>query len=344
MSSFLNYIPYPWQQTLWQQFTNQFEQHRLPHAILLSGQQGIGKWNYAHAMANMLLCRSPISNLACGNCRACQLNDSGTHPDRMLVMPEEEGKLIKIDQIRSLTSQLAVTAQQSGRRVVVLGPVESLNINAANALLKNLEEPGAETFFILVSHVMGGIMATIRSRCQIINMSVPERSHTVSWLNELGLAGENDVLLDLAANAPLTAKSLLESPVHEQLCEFFSGLATASKHPDISQINLVQSWLDINIQTLLTWWLRLIQRLLKQNNQEPVFPKAKVSEIQQHIYTIEENAHHINAQWLFRLMDKILQYQRQLMQGANPNQQLLLEELIMDWYAIIRRRQQSRVS
>jgi DNA polymerase-3 subunit delta' len=344
MSSVLDSIPYPWQQNQWQQLINQFEQQRLPHALLLSGQQGTGKWNYANALANLLLCETPVSNLACGKCRACQLNLSGTHPDRMLVMPEEVGKQIKIDQIRQLTNQLSVTAQQAGRRVILLGPVESLNMNAANALLKSLEEPGKETFFILVSHVMGGIMATIRSRCQIISMSVPKKTQSLQWLNELGFAGDNEIFLELASGAPLTAKSFLESPKNEQLTDFFSGLSEASLSSETTQIEIVTSWLDINIEELLTWWQSLIQRLIKTHSQPQVRPEAdNVNEnlLLQSILDIEGLSSQLNRQWLFRLMDKMTNYQRQLLHGANPNRQLLLEELIMDWYAIIRRRQLS---
>lgn len=218
--------PYPWQQSLWQHFIGQYEQSRLPHALLLTGQKGIGKWNYANVIADFLLCASPKSNLACGQCRSCQLNLVGTHPDKNIITPEDGAKLIKVDQIRHLSNRISNTAQQGGRKLIILGPVEQLNSNAANALLKNLEEPSEDTFFILYSHVFSGVIATIRSRCQLLSLPTPDRLIVIKWLEDLGFGreikaasgaantpGSNNTLsavLELAGQAPLVAKSLLD--------------------------------------------------------------------------------------------------------------------------------------
>ncbi|MFG1488548.1 DNA polymerase III subunit delta', partial [Oceanospirillum sp. HFRX-1_2] len=140
-------IPFAWQQEYWNQLIGQHRSGRLPHALLLAGEEGIGKYHLARAMAAYLLCRQPAET-ACGECASCALFHAGTHPDLMEVMPESEGKQIKIEQIRKLQTFANKTAQQGGFRVVVLQPADAMNINAANALLKNLEEPGNNVLFI----------------------------------------------------------------------------------------------------------------------------------------------------------------------------------------------------
>jgi DNA polymerase-3 subunit delta' len=329
-------IPYPWQQPQWQHFLQQVEQDRMPHALLLTGQKGIGKWHYAHAMASYLLCMSPRSGLACNECRGCQLIASDTHPDKTVVAPEDSGKQIKIDQIRQLSNTVANTAQQGGRKVVILGPIEQLNINASNALLKNLEEPAADTFFILVSHVISGVMATIRSRCQILSFPVPESQQALSWLQDVGVSGDVELILDMAAGAPLTAKSLMDNNTVEQLECFYSGLLDAQQKSPVIDINIAKSWLDLELEDTLEWWLQLLNRVIKgcflasnpSVNANLPFVKTMVD--------IQSMAIRFNRQWLFKFMDKLLQAKKQLLQGANPNKQLLLEELLLDWYAIIK--------
>ena len=138
----------------------------LPHAILIQGRHGIGKAAFAHTLAQALLCESPEpSGAACGRCAACHWLDAGTHPDYRQIEPEsfaeadaeEQGGdkkkaslQIVIDQIRVLPEFIGISSHRGGPKVVLIHPAEALNINAANALLKSLEEPPARTYFCLL--------------------------------------------------------------------------------------------------------------------------------------------------------------------------------------------------
>lgn len=335
------HIPYPWQQPLWQRFLKQLEQQRLPHAMLLSGQEGIGKWHYAQAMANFLLCVSPHSGLPCGQCRGCQLIAAGTHPDKHVLIPEAKGKQIKIDQIRQFLAQAASTAQQGGRKVVVIAPVEQLNMNAANALLKNLEEPSAETFFILLSHVISGVMPTIRSRCHVTPLPVPPVAQAKAWLAGLGHKDGVEEVLALTSGAPLAAKALLDVERAQQLATFFNGLQQIAESPgELVTLTPVSEWLEVPMQELLNWWLQLIHRLVVGRFSSSSLSTSHPSEGPVFIaplQAIEQALQSSNQQWLMRFADKLMQIKKQLLEGSNPNPQLLLEELVLDWYAIIRR-------
>ena len=128
---------YPWQQRRWQQLRQQVAQNRLPHAILITGQAGVGKYHFANSFARFLLCQQRTTD-ACGYCQSCHWFNAATHPDLIRIQPEEEGKAIKIAQIRQLVHDLSHTASQIGYQVVILHPAEAMNKAAANALLKIL--------------------------------------------------------------------------------------------------------------------------------------------------------------------------------------------------------------
>lgn len=339
-------IPYPWQQGAWQRIQQQIVQNKIPHALLLSGQQGIGKWHFAQSLADYLLCLSPKAELACGQCRSCQLLLAQSHPDKKIVAPEETGKAIKIEQIRELSQYVSKTAQQGGRKVVLLGPVEQLNANAANALLKSLEEPAGDTVLLLFTHVQSAVMATIRSRCQLLSLSAPSRAVAIEWLDKLQIE-DNHTLLDLAGGAPLIARDMIEGDYLEHLHIFVktlhaitSAVSHAGAVPDIS---MATQYLPLSVAHLTQWWLQIIHRLLAEPNDRAMSANdLKTDEVTGHNITayverIMQSGRRLNKQWLFKFSDKLVLLRKQQLQGANPNMQLLVEELLLDWQVIVQR-------
>ncbi len=338
------HIPYPWQQDFWQRIVQQIVANKTPHALMISGQQGIGKWHFAQALADYLLCLSPKSELACGQCRSCQLIAANTHPDKKIFIPEEEGKAIKIDQIREISTFVSKTAQQGGRKVILLGPVEQLNINSANALLKNLEEPAGDTVLILMTHVLSGVMPTIRSRCQLLPMSAPSKSVAVGWLNDLQV-GDAETLLDLAGGAPLIAKEMVEGDYLEHLQIFVKTLDSLSSHSnDMPDITAATQWLPLSVNHITQWWLQIIHRILvNSGSSDDVLDGDSMDNLEkgygvtQYVQRILSAGRHFNRQWLLKFSDKLILLRQQQLQGANPNMQLLIEELFMDWHVIVQR-------
>ena len=122
---------------------------RIPHALLVTGAVGVGKQNFAVAFCQRLLCFKGSESGACGECKACQLMIAGTHPDIHYVQLEEKSQALKIDQIRELVVALTKTSQISSRHCVIIEPADRLNVNAANALLKLLEEPPGNSVIVL---------------------------------------------------------------------------------------------------------------------------------------------------------------------------------------------------
>ena len=197
---------------------------RLPHALLIIGQRGLGKFALAQAFAKSLLCEEPLDGrLSCGKCLACNWFEQGNHPDYRLLQPQalvedleaEEGKKkasqqITIDQIRGLDEFFNVGTHRAGLRIVIANPAEAMNRNTANALLKTLEEPGQNTLFLLVSSEPLRILPTIRSRCQTVPVSVPPAAVCEAALGEAGLA-EPGRWLALAGGSPGVAIELAAS-------------------------------------------------------------------------------------------------------------------------------------
>lgn len=183
---------------------------RIPHALLFVGPEGIGKSTVARVLASALLCTDHESK-PCGLCQSCRMAASGAHPDLLLVSPV--GNAVKIDQIRQLVREAALTSYAAGqRRVAVIEGAESMTAQAANSLLKTLEEPPGDFVFILVSHAREKMLDTILSRCRLISFTPLYHSLLAKALTDKGYEPEQaDTAARLSSGRVGTALSLLES-------------------------------------------------------------------------------------------------------------------------------------
>lgn len=326
-------LPYPWQQTAWQRLGAQLEQRQMPHALMLAGPQGIGKRHLAQALVQRMLCLAPASGTACGKCRVCDLLKAGSHPDFIELEPEEPGKAIRIDEVRALTQTLAQTAQQGGYKAVIIDPAEAMNVNAANALLKSLEEPAANTLLILISHSPSIVMPTIRSRCQIHLLPLPGADQVLSWLSPLvtGTGMSPEQLLSASGGAPLKALALLDGDALEWRQQLQDGLLQLTEER-ISAIALAGQWLNADVTLTLEWLLAWAHDLARWR----VGASSAVMDTLPE--GIQERLRHISLSVLHRYLEKLLTIKKQLLSGANPNKQLLLEEVLLDWGLVLRRR------
>jgi DNA polymerase-3 subunit delta' len=179
---------------------------RLPSALLIHDRRGIGGEAVAQFAARLALCRFP--DAPCGRCRDCRMFEAQQHPDYIRIEPLEDSKLIRVEQIRELSAQLALTAHSAGATVAILSPADSMNANAANALLKTLEEPRAGVSLILISAVPSRLPPTVLSRCQRLLLSPPARADAVAWLERRRGAGPWPTVLDVLGEAPFEALTL----------------------------------------------------------------------------------------------------------------------------------------
>lgn len=319
--------PHPWQQKQWQELQARSERGQLPHALLLRGVAGTGKNHFAVALAQKMLCDKPVAQAACGRCKACLLIKAGSHPDLLLLEPEEEGKAIKVDQVRGMVDFVSRTAQFTGYRVVVISPAEAMNTNSSNALLKSLEEPGARTLLILVTHQMSGVLPTIRSRCQVMDFPVPPREQALPWLqSSLGEAGgQAERLLNVAGGAPVAALGFSQSDwIGERSTVAQQWLAVLAGRAD--PVRTAELWQKLPLPELVNWLLAWQVDLMKLVagasghvvNQDLL---ADFTRVQYQLHTDRLHNHYLHLQQVMRM----------LRSTGNPNSQLLLEEILLKW-------------
>ena len=243
---------------------------QLPHALLVRGPRGIGKLLFARALAQALLCESPSpQGLACETCAACVWFAAGTHPDFRQVEPEsesgdgdgaEEGEperkergkkpatAILVDQIRTLPDFINISSHRGGPKAIVMQPAEAMNPNAANALLKNLEEPPPGAHFILVSHRPHQLLPTIKSRCRQIALNGPSKDAAVAWLADNGVRSP-ELALAHTGNAPLLALELDDTDYWGARAAFLRQLCA----PDLDVLSAAEAVRDLPIPHVIAW-------------------------------------------------------------------------------------------
>ena len=155
---------------------------RLPHAFLFKGPDGVGKKLFAQGLAAALNCRASIDHHACGQCVSCRKYQSGNHPDFMAIEPDKGA--IKIDQVREMIKALSYPPYESVLRIVLLVDVHTMRAEAANSLLKTLEEPPPGNLLILTAEAAKDVLTTISSRCQVIPFFPLAEEQTVEVLYE----------------------------------------------------------------------------------------------------------------------------------------------------------------
>jgi DNA polymerase-3 subunit delta' len=196
----------PWLETLYPALRAALATGRFPHALLLHADPGTGGEELALWVAALMLCRA-AGERPCGTCLDCRRVREDQHPDFTRVMPLEDSKQIRVDQIRELGSGLALTSHGQGYKVALIAPADALNVNAANALLKTLEEPPPRTLIVLLAAQLSRLPATVRSRCQRLRVRPPSRAASLEWLEAERPGVGWSAALDLLGSAPFAARA-----------------------------------------------------------------------------------------------------------------------------------------
>jgi DNA polymerase-3 subunit delta' len=204
-----------------------------PHALLLTGPEGIGKAAIAHVLAQALLCERPdATGFPCNACDSCHYVAAGQHPDLRLIEPfevDDDGVVkpvewIAVERVRALIDWVQLTSHRRMAKVAIVAPAERLNPAAANALLKTLEEPPPGTYVMLVSHQPGRLPATIASRCVRVAVPLPDAATATDWLAGKGVRNAG-LLLAQAHGAPLRAQLLADPGYQAERAAWLAALA-----------------------------------------------------------------------------------------------------------------------
>ena len=317
----------PWLTSVLEELLGRHQRGRLPHSILISGQGGLGKLALAESLGHHLLCRE---NTACGVCKTCLLIAAGSHPDLQLVSPVEDSRQIKIEQIRGLTEWVNQTAQMGGLKIAILNPAHAMNRNSANALLKAMEEPPADTHLILVSDDPATLLPTIRSRCQVVPIDVPEAAVALPWLKETGdPAVDWALMLKLCNGSPLHARDRFDESYltnRLQIAEVWGQLMR--EQSDV--VSLVAGLAKVEPEDVILLGMSLFADVARQGL------GAGQNSIQNNDLEVQVQAiaEVVDSRHALAAISRLQTDYRLLKGNQNPNKTLLLERLMMDCVAI----------
>ena len=304
---------YPWHKSVWDRPDNL---KNLPHALMIAGARGLGKRSLATRLAERLLCMAPTATHGCGNCKGCHLFQAGTHPDLLLVEPEESKKEIVIDQIRALAEFMALRPHTAAHKVALIFTADNLNLHAANGLLKMLEEPPAGSYLLLASDQPGRLLPTIRSRCVRLDLVPPPIDQGIAWLRTQTSEPEALLRLSLGAarQAPLGALRLLEQGDGARLATLLVDLeALTTGHTDPATVAAV--WKKAGSAFALDWLQGWLADALAARQIAPDPLQASLA--------------HMDPSNLHRFLDAVTETRRLVHEPLD--ELLLLEDLLIRW-------------
>lgn len=318
---------YPWLEPCRDAMTAVINQGRLPHALLLTGQPGLGKSAFSTYLAAQLLCEGRTgASGPCGHCPGCMQFRAGTHPDFFQVQPEEDASVIKVDQIRELSEKLSLSSHQGGYQVAVLNPAETMNLNAANSLLKTLEEPSDNTVLVLISARPAQLPATVRSRCQQVRIEVPDSQVALDWLQEQGHGEAAQTYLQLAHGAPLEALKQAQVDSIGARRERFAALVGILEDR-VSALTVAQGWSKDEDMQGIRWmreWLMDLLRISLTGQAN----LARSADLQDGLLAL---ARKLDSRVIFELLERINRTLR--LTAGSLNRQLLTEDILLAWAA-----------
>lgn len=279
---------HPWNQDIWQSLT--LEPERSNHALLFNGDAGLGKKDLALALAHFVLTDT--------HSQSETLFQAASHPDFHVIMPESEvkddllgdfakrylehhsgkpKKTITIEQIRRLSQSMDTHPHISVHRLILIFYAETMNKNAANALLKSLEEPPANTLFIIVSDELSKLAKTVRSRCSLVNFRQPDFESAKAWLKLDGRlpASDIDTYLSMSNNQPLKAIRLHQDDYLGALKIIFTDVNNLwMKRAEVTQV--AKNWHDLgsakSVDILQKLATDLLRNALTESPKNVFFP------------------------------------------------------------------------
>lgn len=332
-----------------EQFSSMIQRDRLHHCFLFEGPEGVGKFRTAKWLAQLLLCPKPIEKgvQACGTCGSCVCVEREDHWNMVFVGldPTKKKKQISVAQARELVKTVALYPQGGGKRVVIFDEAASMTEEAANALLKTLEEPPTETIFILITTSAQHMLPTIRSRSQKVRFSPVPSAEIVEWLVAKGLVAESK-MVQMAQGCPGKVLSLLQGE-YEQIEQTMHSVMQMIQEPLVDMYqrskdmfgNFPSATASQMRAELLSRSLECLEMLLRDivvlqsvaldtNSMEPT-DLAALLYWPQHIVQIQKWASRFDARTIATLHREIEQARDD--QEINVNPQLHLEMLVVLW-------------
>ncbi|MEQ1962716.1 DNA polymerase III subunit delta' [Xenorhabdus khoisanae] len=318
---------YPWLNHAYRQLVEFHQQGRGHHAILLHAHEGTGADALLYGLSRWLMCQNKQGLKSCGKCHGCHLMLAETHSDWHVLAPEKGKNIIGVDAVRQLSEKLYEHSQQGGAKIVWLPSAESLTDAASNALLKTLEEPPQNTYFLLRCQHPTNLLATLRSRCFYYFLPAPENSIGLYWLkNQLPSVSSLDAqtALRLSQGAPLAAEKLLQTEKWHQRNSLCQAITQALHNCDT--LPLLPLLNRDDVQQSLHWLISLLSDAVKYRQQVQHYC---VNQDQQALVHLLASAQSVER--LLSTVDDWIRCRHQLLSVVGINRELLLTEQLLTW-------------
>jgi DNA polymerase-3 subunit delta' len=311
----------PWLSELEATLAAAVDRGRFPHATLIHGAQGSGRRHLVTSLAARLLHLT-----GAGDPAAATEGDLLRHPDFLAVNPEPDKQSISVDQIRELIEFLQLTSHQRGAKLVLLYPADAMTLNAANGLLKTLEEPPAGSIIFLVAEVLSRLPPTIISRCQRVRVPVASPEIALPWLQQIDTDPDWASILELAGGAPLLALEMHQTGLTDRADEFNRDLeALIGRREDV--IAVAQRWLGRDYGFALRWLYWKVALRIRQQLVDTAGMAQRPDSRSMHLQTVADAP---NMESCFGYLRAVGDLGR--LQTTGINAEMNLVRLLFAWY------------
>lgn len=301
----------PWLYDVVQSLEGRIAHGRMPHAILLAGPVGVGKRCLAAWLAKRHLGKVAASSMPGFPLEVPEL------ADLRWLKPGDSKATIGVEAVRELIADLSLTSYDGRGKAAVIEPADAMTTSAANSLLKTLEEPTGNALLILVVDKSGRLPATVVSRCQRVEITLPQAAESLAWLNRFERSDHWVTALRLADNAPLRASDAAERHDDaEAMARDFAGLANNEAQP----LETAARWSRLDTAFVLDWLCRQVQHGIRRSFGHSAEPATAMPD-----FVLQR----MDRRKLFCYLDVINRIRSQA--DGSYNVQLTLESLLIDW-------------
>ncbi|CAL4322650.1 DNA polymerase III subunit delta' C-terminal domain-containing protein [Buchnera aphidicola] len=320
-------ILYPWLIPAYKKLVFQYTNNKLHHTILVNTIKGIGIFNLIWKFSKWLLCLNKKNEENCEICYGCNLMKSLNHPDWYFLKPKKDKKTIDVETLRILNEKFFKSAQQGKIKIICFSNTEFLNEYGINVLLKILEEPPKNTFFLLINFNFFKIPLTLKSRCFLLNIYAPSEKDSLIWFKEKNFViNETHFLtsLKISENAPLMAIKLITSKLWTERINFYEKLMYFIEKKKI--ISLLPYLVGKNIFFKINWICLILLDAMKW--------KFHITESISNLDMINI-IKIISSKYSYYTLDKSLRLwiksRFYLLNILNINQELLISKKLLNW-------------
>ena len=298
------------------------------HAYILEGPKGIGKNLFTLEIAKGFLCNSKPNIEICNECQSCHIFDKFNHPDFYQIKTLEEKKQISINQIKEIQEPLYESSFLGFNKVFIINPLDKLTKEAFDAFLKNLEEPPANSIFLLVSHRYQSLPLTIKSRCIHISLHVPKTDLIKPWLNKQTKHKEKiESALLFSKGKPLVAAEMINLDVKDTRISFIKDISELIKTGN-NLLQISEQWpKDKDAMLLKLEWM---SDLLMDCIRHKLFTEKKET-FQDTDIISSYLSNNIETEKFFSLLEKTNSFWSLFYSETNLRTDYQLRALLIDW-------------